>query len=68
MSTDDEYLARVREAAAHVDRATNERAAAIAMRDRAILSARNRGHTWVDMQDAAGLSPRGLQKVFDRTG
>ena len=59
-------LGRLRAASAAVDRADEQRAQRIARRDAAIADAFAAGATWAQVQEATGLSPRGVQLAIRR--
>jgi hypothetical protein len=59
-------LSRLRAAALAVTRADKVRAQRIAARDALIVAALEAGATWAQVQEATGLTPRGVQLAIRR--
>jgi len=59
-------LDRVKAAAARLARIDAKRAAELATRDAAIVDALEAGYTWVQVQEATGLSPSNVKKAIQR--
>ncbi len=61
-----EELTRLRAAAKRLARIDDKRAAELAKRDAAIVAALEAGATWVQVQEATGLSPSVVKKAIER--
>lgn len=59
-------LDRAKAAAARLARIDAKRATELANRDAAIVAALEAGYTWVQVQDATGLSPSVVKKAINR--
>jgi len=59
-------LDRARAAAIRLARIDAKRAEELAARDAAIVAALEAGYTWVQVQDATGLSPSNVKKAIER--
>lgn len=62
----DTELARLRAAADRLAQYEAGRAEVARDRDEAVVAALTAGHTWVEVQSVAGLSPRGVKLAVDR--
>jgi hypothetical protein len=61
-----DLLTQLRSIAARLSTLDADRSSLISERDRQIINARAAGFTWGELQQATGLSSRGLKLAIDR--